>query len=271
MNVPKITLHTHTTYCDGADTPEEMVRAALEAGVETLGFSGHSFTPFDPSWCMSEEGTVRYREEILRLRKVYGGRINILLGIERDFFSAPDPYPYDYVIGSIHYILADDGAVCPVDESPKDTETAIREHFGGDACAWVRRYYETVARVKERTGCDVVGHFDLVEKFNAGNRFFDPETPACRMAAHTALRRLLDADAIFEINTGAMVNGYRNTPYPAPDLLRVIAGAGGRVLLSADAHDSAHLLSGFSEAAHYAAACGVSRLTVPRDGKWIEF
>ena len=30
-------LHTHTTFCDGANTPEEMVQAALAQGLDCLG------------------------------------------------------------------------------------------------------------------------------------------------------------------------------------------------------------------------------------------
>ena len=45
--------HVHTTFCDGQASPEEMVRAALEQGMDAIGFSGHSRTAFDESWCMS--------------------------------------------------------------------------------------------------------------------------------------------------------------------------------------------------------------------------
>ena len=34
--------HTHTTYCDGKNTPEEIVLEAIRLGLDTIGFSGHS-------------------------------------------------------------------------------------------------------------------------------------------------------------------------------------------------------------------------------------
>ena len=37
----KQNLHTHTVYCDGNDTPEEMVLTAIEKHFDILGFSGH--------------------------------------------------------------------------------------------------------------------------------------------------------------------------------------------------------------------------------------
>ena len=52
--------HTHTQVCDGKNTAEEMVSAALSMGLEKIGFSGHSFTPFDRDYSMSEEGTEKY-------------------------------------------------------------------------------------------------------------------------------------------------------------------------------------------------------------------
>ena len=39
----KQNLHIHTKYCDGKDTPEEMVIAACEKGFQSIGFSMHSF------------------------------------------------------------------------------------------------------------------------------------------------------------------------------------------------------------------------------------
>ena len=73
--------HVHTRFCDGAASPEEMVRAALERGMDAIGFSGHSHTAFDEVWCMSPEGTQAYRAEITRLKSVYAGRIAVYCGV----------------------------------------------------------------------------------------------------------------------------------------------------------------------------------------------
>ena len=110
-------LHTHTTFCDGTDTPEDMVLSALEKGMDCLGFSGHSYTFFDESYCMSPLGTAAYQGEILRLRREYGSRLRILCGVEQDYWSAETTAGYDYVIGSVHYLKLGDGYL-PVDEDP---------------------------------------------------------------------------------------------------------------------------------------------------------
>ena len=59
-------LHTHSTYCDGADTPKEMVERALELGFDTIGFSGHSHMYFSPLIGMTPEATEEYKKEIAR-------------------------------------------------------------------------------------------------------------------------------------------------------------------------------------------------------------
>ena len=61
----KQNLHTHTTYCDGNNSIPEMIRSAVEKDFDVLGFSGHSFTSFDKSYCMSEEGTKEYIDSVL--------------------------------------------------------------------------------------------------------------------------------------------------------------------------------------------------------------
>ena len=69
--------HTHTKYCDGKNTPEEMVLSAIELGFDSLGFSGHAYTEFDLSYCMTPGETEKYISDIYALKKKYAGRIDI--------------------------------------------------------------------------------------------------------------------------------------------------------------------------------------------------
>ena len=118
-------LHMHTTYCDGKDTAEAMTLAAIGEGLKTAGFSGHSFTPHDTSYCMSRELTQKYIEEIRALREKYAGRIRILLGTELDRYSDIDLSPYDYRIGSVHYIFSEEGR--------RKRDEILARHAGGAA------------------------------------------------------------------------------------------------------------------------------------------
>lgn len=262
MKFPKYNLHTHTLYCDGHNSPEEMVLAAIERGIKVLGFSGHSYLP-DCDWCMSPEGIVAYREEIGRLKEKYRGKITILCGIEQDYYSEPAGDGYDFIIGSVHRIYADDGAYCKLDDGIEIVQNDIQTHFDGDVFRWTRRYFETVAKVPEKTGCTIIGHFDLVQKYNQDKRLFDDAEPRYRKPLLDALDRLLEQNVIFELNTGAMARGERKEPYPSAYALRWIAQKQRSVLLSSDAHYAEKLLYGFSDAAEYAKSCGIGGFVVP--------
>jgi histidinol-phosphatase (PHP family) len=255
-------LHTHTVFGDGKHTAEELVLAAMEQGCGSLGFSEHSPLPpaLDPDgWTMKAEQVPVYRREILRLREQYAGQLELFLGLEQDIDSPSPADPYDYLIGSVHGIWVD-GVYCSVDESAASMEETVRRRFGGDYAAYVQTYYRRVAEVAEKTGCSIIGHLDLVTKFNEGGRFFDPDDHRCLSPALEAAEALLSRDVIFEVNTGAMSRGYRTQPYPAPTLLRFLREHGGRVCITSDCHNAAHLLYAFDQAAEFVSQCGFSEV-----------
>lgn len=246
--------HTHTTYCDGKNSPEEMIQQAISLGMKKLGFSGHSYTPFDEAPCMSPEGTERYRNEIASLREKYSGQIDILCGIEQDYYSSIPANDYDYVIGSVHYV--DCNGECLHVDNTHEMFAGLIQACGG-AYQAIDRYYSLVADVVNRTGANIIGHFDLITKLNAGNKYFDEEDERYITASNHALDALLETGAIFEINTGAVSRGYKSFPYPSLRLLKRIAEKGGRVILSSDAHDKANLMYGFPEYEEIAHSLGL--------------
>ena len=237
--------HTHTCFCDGKDSPEDLVLEAIRLGCGELGFSGHSYLPVDDS-CMSPEGTERYKAEIRRLQEKYRGKLRILLGVEQDCYSPAPVDGYDYVIGSVHYVLKD-GVYLSVDVSEELQRQAVREHYAGDWYAFVEDYYSLVGRVRETTACDVVGHFDLVTKFNENGRLFDTGHPRYRKAVWEALDRLCGGGLIFEINTGVMTRSRRSTPYPEDFILTELRKRDIPLILSSDCHDKRFLLYGLAE------------------------
>ena len=239
-------LHTHTIYCDGKNTPEEMVQAALKKGLQCLGFSGHGYAPYDTDCCMSVEGAAAYRAEIAALREKYAGRIRILCGVEQDYWSEEPTDPYDYVIGSVHYVKAG-GELCCVDNTPDIQRAAVEKQFGGDWYAFAEAYFATVADVVNKTRCQIIGHFDLVSKFNEKERFFDESHPRYIAAWCAALDALLPYGVPFEINTGAMSRLWRTTAYPTADMSEYIRDHGGRLLLSSDSHSDQTLCYAFGQ------------------------
>ncbi len=264
---PKCNLHTHTFYCDGKNTPEEMVQEAIHRGLQILGFSGHSYTAFDAECCMSPEKYVLYSKEIKRLQMLYQDQLRILCGIEQDFYTEEPAEGFDYIIGSVHYVLKD-GKYHSVDLSEESIRRTVAECYGGDYYRYTADYYETVAQLPHRTKCDIIGHFDLIEKLNEGDRIFATDNYRYRRPMLDALDELLRQDVIFEINTGAMARGYRSIPYPSPYVLRRIAEKRGRVILNSDAHNKETLTYAFEDAVRYARSCGVGGFTVPTDRGW---
>ena len=239
-----VNLHTHTIYCDGKDTPEELVQRAIELGFTAIGFSGHEYTPQDGDFCMTKEDTQAYIEEVLALKEKYKDQIAVYLGIERDYFGTIDTIPYDYVIGSLHCVEKD-GVLMVVDNTEEMMVENVEKYFDGDYRAYVERYYEIIGDVVGKTGATIVGHFDLITKFNEGGKYFDEEAQWYKDAALTALWKVAESKPIFEINTGAMARGYRTKPYPAQFLLEEINQLGCSVILSSDCHNKMDLNYGF--------------------------
>ena len=65
------TFHNHTTFCDGKNTPREVVEYAYENGFRAIGLSGHATTPYDLRYCMKDiDG---YIKEVNRLKEEYKG------------------------------------------------------------------------------------------------------------------------------------------------------------------------------------------------------
>lgn len=270
MNLQLLTksnLHTHTSFADGKHTAEQVVLSAIDSGMEVLGFSEHSFHSHPTVFGMkSPEHQQEYKKEIYRLRDAYADRIKILCGIEQDSFSGIPTDVYDYVIGSVHYLYLD-GEFCSIDLSADDVKNDIQKHCGGDPMVYAKAYFEAIARVEEDTQCDIVGHFDLLTKFNERAGIFDTSDPRYIKAGLEALDALLEKDVIFEVNTGAMSRGYRTTPYPAPIFLHRIAEKRGNIVLSSDAHNKDYLTYGFDTALQIIRASGIgSVLTMTKDG-----
>ena len=228
-------LHVHSCFCDGHNTPEELVLFALEKGLGGLGICTHAYFSQEEGYCIPLEKYGEFQGEIARLKEKYAGRIELLCGVEQEYFSEADTSGFDYIIGSAHYVKVG-GEYVSVDARPELFEEGCRKHFGGDYYALAQAYFETVSDVVEKTHCDFIGHFDIVSKYNCGDSHFSESDPRYVSAWKAAADRLLAYNIPFEINTGGVFRGWRDLPYPAPPILDYLRQHGGRFLLSSDAH-----------------------------------
>ena len=267
---PFSNFHAHTTFCDGTETPEAMVKAAVELGLEAFGLSGHAYMGFDTDWCMTRAGTAEYFAEMTRLKKLFDGKIALYTGIEQDYYSTEPTDRYDYVIGSVHYIKKD-GQHLLVDECPEDTVRDVMQHFGGDYYAYTTAYFNTIADIVPKTHPDFIGHFDLVTKFNEGGKLFDETDPRYINPALEALVAITETHKLFEINTGAMYRVGRSSPYPSAVLLKAIKERGGEIILSSDSHDGKSIGFKFAEAAVLAKNCGFKYAKTLTDTGFIDY
>lgn len=238
--------HTHTTFCDGKNTPEEMVLAAIEKGFASIGFTGHVTTPYDLSYCMQDmEG---YRADILRLKERYKKEIQIYLGIEEDLYSRVNRDQYDYIIGSMHYAKYND-SYYSIDSGTEYIQKCVRL-WGNDPLAFAEYYFSTYSQYILERKPEIVGHFDLLTKYDEMIEPLFLQKEAYYGIAEKYLEIALNSGCIFEINTGAMGKGYRTSPYPCERLLHVMKKCEAKVMLSSDSHSIATLDYQFEDMRH---------------------
>lgn len=258
IGIFECSVHTHSTLCDGRDSLAAMAEAACAAGVKHLGFSGHIHTPIP-----HDEGNVlpfgakEYFAEAERLKGLYAGRMEILVGIEWDSCSDEAPSEsLDYWIGSVHNLRDErTGKFYGIDWNREFFAACRDELCGGDAMAVVRAYYAEVRRVAAMKPT-ILGHIDLITKLNGDGSLFDEESAEYRQLALSALEAADPKVTILEINTGAVARGYRSEAYPSRFLLEAWREMGGRVIITSDAHRSEQLLFGYAEAAAKAREAG---------------
>ena len=248
--------HTHTVFCDGRDTAEDMVKQALALGFTKLGFSGH----MDPDIHMDID---KYFAEIGRLKEVYRDRIEILCGVELDVLYDPAcALGADFLIGSTHFLDVPTEYPISVDYSEEMMERLCREFFGGDYYRLSKAYYDLETQVYDRTKCTFVGHFDLVTRFNDSMHFLDEEDSRYTGPALDAMDYLVSQGVPFEINCGAVNRNRKKELYPNRFFLKKLREMGGEILINSDAHQKELLNGGFDIAVDTAMACGFSHVNI---------
>ena len=242
----KTNFHTHTTWCDGRDDPETVVRSAIERGFAAIGFSSHSSYPDDSACTVPAAKLADYFAEIRSLAAKYRDRIEILCGVEADYIPGstdPDRARYaafapDYIIGSIHYVIAPDGERVPVDHSPPLLKEGVAAHFGGDAERYIRAYFAQEREMVRRFEFDVVGHPDLCRKFNVKHPYFDENAAWYRDELAQVADAIAKSGKLVEVNTGAISRGWMDDAYPSSAFRALLRERGVKFILSSDSHAS---------------------------------
>lgn len=253
------TAHSHCTYCDGKNTPAEMAEAAYKLGFVSYGFSSHSHLPYRNGYAMKMQREALYRKEVAQLKNKYAGKMEILLGLELDSDSYMPDFKYDYLISSVHQLHIN-GKVFAVDQSKEVFEECIKE-FGGIENV-IKVFYNETVKAAKRNNIDIIGHIDLITKFNEKGDLFNPNDEQYLDTVKHTVDEIVKAkpNIIFEVNTGAMARGYRSEPYPALPILKYIAKSGAKVIINSDTHNSETINFGFEKAVEHCKAAGINKV-----------
>lgn len=280
MDTTKINLHTHTIFCDGSNTAEEMVISAINKGFSVLGFSGHSMLPFGKSWHIAPKDFHKYEEEILGLKEKYADKIQILYGYEADYFpgiSSPSRDEYnrknlkpDYIIGSVHYISKPEGHFS-VDHSVSTLTANLIRLYGTegkgleavDGKKVVCDYFEAERQMLRSAKFEILGHPDLVRKRNGELKLFTENESWYKEQLMLTAKEAARAGVIAEINTGAIARGIMDDVYPSAQFLEYLHNEGVPVCINSDAHNPDQIDCAYEKAKACAKQAGYNELTYP--------
>lgn len=259
--------HTHSTFCDGKNTPEEIITTAIEKGLSAIGFSGHGYTDFDLEYSMQD--TCGYITEINRLKEKYKKDIQIYCGAEEDAFSPVDRSKFDYIIGSSHYFHINN-QYYPIDSSYDLFKECI-DIFGGDIIRLAENYYRTFCEYISYRKPDIIGHFDLITKFDELDSSLFLRNNEYNQIAEKYITEAAKSGCIFEVNTGAISRGVRTSAYPAENLLYILKKLDARLILSSDSHSKDTLDFGFEEVKKLIKDIGFTHLFTLYNNEFIKY
>jgi histidinol-phosphatase (PHP family) len=274
----KTNYHTHSTWCDGKASLEEMVQAAIQADLKILGFSSHSMYPFGTNWHLQPRCTTDYCTAVQTLQKKYKDQIEILVGFEADYLppvSFPEKERYaefkpDFLIGSVHFITDESlhHDCFTVDGSCKELEAGIQNCFNGDTKKAVQVYFATQRDMISRGGFDIIGHLDVIRKRNDSMHLFNENDSWYKKELDATAKTVAKSGLIAEINTGGMARAGLKTPYPSPDFLTLLNQYNVPIMINSDAHQTNGIAYKFEFAAQYARNAGYKEVQYLTKGIW---
>jgi histidinol-phosphatase (PHP family) len=242
--------HMHTPLCRHATgEPAEYARQALAAGFTEIGFSDHSPMPRDDfdDWRMYAHQLDEYVAKVRQAQKDFPD-LTIRLGLEVDYLPGQEDWirdlaarhPWDYFIGSVHYV-SDSWAI--------DNPQKISEWKNHDAFKVWSAYFERLTRAAETGFFEIIGHADLPKKF--GHR----PTEDCTSLYEKFLAAAEKHNCAIELNTAGLRKDCREI-YPGREILRLAFQNSVPITFGSDAHAPAEVGMNFTEAIQLARSAG---------------
>ncbi len=252
--------HVHTKRCGHAGGKDrQYIERAIALGLNELGFADHVPRFYEPptpqkvnergmAWCDLDE----YIRTMTDFKQEYQGDISLKLGLEVDYVPGWEReieriggnYPWDYLIGSVHFFPEwNYGYIA------RETEHGPEEIFP--------LYFQRVAEAAESHLFDTLGHIDLPKR-----TFQRLASPVMAELHRELAARLGKADAVIELNTyGIRGSKLSNVGlYPDRALLLLCQQAGVRVTLGSDAHRPQDVGADFETAVRLLETCGFDEI-----------
>jgi histidinol-phosphatase (PHP family) len=250
--------HTHTARCGHAiGRAEEYVKTARALGLLGVGIADHLplLPEDDPGLTMSLSELPEYVAEVQSLKA--GFPDYVLLGIEADYRPQTvgevrdllDAYPFDYVIGSVHFL----------DDWGFDDPRYLAEYDDRNIDAIWTEYFRLIGEAAESGLFTILGHLDLVKKFG-----YRPTRVLDKELSHL-VQRIARAGVVVEINTAGLHKPVAEV-YPSLDILRRLSEARVEITFGSDAHRPEHVGRDFPHAVDWARAAGFTMFAVLEQG-----
>jgi len=249
-----IDYHLHGNFCGHAKGElVDYVEVALAKGFAEIGFSDHlpKVVDPDPYHAMLEEELPRYVALVESLRERYRGRIAIKLGIEADYFEGYEDatrrllaaHPFDYVLGSIHFL----------GNWHFTSKQGLPRYASEDPAEAFPRYFELLERMIGTGLFDVVAHPDALRRLE-----FKPTRPMAE--EHRSVARLLSARGMaLEVNTAGIRRG-TGSLYPERPFLEACVREGVPLTLGSDAHTPEDVGRDYEQAFDLLRSLGVTEI-----------
>ena len=264
-----IDLHCHTKFGRHAKGDIiDYIDSASQNKINVLGFSEHLFLPkgfYDPAGdsAMLPKSLPKYLNDIKEAKRKVNSQVSILTAFEVDFI--PEfrnefvknlaGLKVDYLIGSVHFING-----WNFDFSEETFKQGLEERYNGDARRAVYDYLNLVKEVVVSGLFDVVGHLDLIKKFNFNRSYFDDSESYYKNTIKEILDEIKAKDLVVEINTAGLDKKVKEQ-YPSEWIIRECCKRDIPITMGSDAHKPAEVGRHFAEMTRMLKRVGYKRTT----------
>ncbi len=244
--------HLHTPLCRHATgEPTDLAAQAIRLGLKEIGFSEHAPMPRDDfdDWRMRAADLDQYAANVEQARRRYPD-LAIKLALEVDYLPGLEDWirdlaarqPWDYLIGSVHYV-ADSWAI---DHPAQIARWKDRQPFE----VWTA-YFERLTQAAETGLFDIIGHADLCKKFAIY------PTQDCTPLFTRFLQAAKRHGLVIELNTAGLRKECREI-YPSPRIVHLAAQLHVPITFGSDAHAPNEVGLNLAEAVQLARSAGYS-------------